>query len=126
MNNMPCKTEEQKTLTISKNDLEYIEPDKRKWVYIDLEEHDEQIRRKEQEEFYAMRKRERDRRREYQQRKKDLFLATLIFRVIGLLMIFFTALILAAHIVDDGTWSIMFFAAGMLLVLMPGYNKPKR
>jgi hypothetical protein len=126
MSNLSYKTEETTMLTITKSNSIEEKTDKRKWVYIDLEEHDEQIRRKEQEEFYAMRKRERDRRREYQQRKKDLFLATLIFRVIGLLMIFFTALILAAHIVDDGTWSIMFFAAGMLLVLMPGYNKPKR
>jgi hypothetical protein len=126
MNNMPCKTEEQKTLTISKNDLECVKPDKRKWVYIDLEAHDAEIRRKEQEEFYAMRKRERERRREYQQKKTDLFLATLIFRIIGLLIIFATTIILSTHVLEDGTWSLIFFALGGLLVIMPGYNNPKR
>jgi hypothetical protein len=117
---------EEPKLTISKNDISNEAQDKRKWVYIDLDAHDAEIRRKEREEFYALRKRERERKALHKQKRLDMFLSSLVFRCVGLAFIFLTLILLHSGLLgEDGTWSFMTFGIGILLVIMPGYNNPK-
>jgi hypothetical protein len=126
MNNLAYKEkDESKTLKVTKTGSGEYRKDKREWVFIDLEDFEYRIRQEEREKFYGSRMRERARKREYQQRKNDLFLATLIFRILGAIMIGLSFMLLAAHPLEDGTWSAITLFIGALFVIMPGYNKPK-
>lgn len=103
----------------------------RRWHYINLKEFEFQIRQEELEKYMALRKRERDRKRWYREAKIDLFKATLIPRFIGALLIamtIFTAFLFRAmgDEVIDGTWMLWTGGMGLILLTMPGCNKPHK
>lgn len=103
----------------------------RRWHYINLKEFEFQIRQEELEKYMALRKRERDHKKWYREAKIDLFKATLIPRFIGALLIamtIFTAFLFRAmgDEVIDGTWMLWTGGMGLILLTMPGCNKPHK
>lgn len=110
-----------------------MEPDEngREWHYINLKEFEFQIRQEELEKYMALRKAERDRRKWHREARIDLFKATLIPRLIGALMIamtIFTMFLFHAmgDEVIDGTWMLWAGGMGLILLAMPGCNKPRK
>lgn len=116
-------------ISVSRN----LEPDPygREWHFINLEDFEFQIRQEELRKYMALRKKERNRKRWYREAKVDLFKATLIPRVCGLMMIAMTVSTLfllraIGEVAVDGTWMLVTLGIGILLVTMPGNNKPKK
>lgn len=104
--------------------------DKRRWVFIDLEEHDFQIRQEELRKYMKLRARERRNRAWKKEAQSDLFKLSLIPRLCGILMIFMSIFtwILASKVFGevDGTYLLFTIPVGIVAMIAPGYNKPKR
>lgn len=103
----------------------------RSWHYINLKDFEFQIRQEELEKYMALRKKERDHKKWYREARIDLFKATLIPRFIGTLLIamtIFTAFLFRAMGDDtiDGTWMLWTGGMGLILLAMPGCNKPHK
>lgn len=117
-----------KNIDISTHDD--VDPyDKRRWHYIDLEEFEFKIRQEELEKHIAERRKERERRKWMKEAQVDLFRLTLIPRMCGILMIFmsiFMAVIFAKMGERDATWLMVTVPLGIGMVIMPGWNKPRK
>lgn len=104
--------------------------DKRRWYYIDMEEHDFQIRQEELRKYMALRARERRARAWNKEAQSDLFKLSLIPRMCGILMIFMSIFtwILANKVFGDadGTYMLLTIPIGLIAMIAPGYNKPKK
>lgn len=103
--------------------------DKRQWHYIDLEEFEFRIRQEELEKHIAERQKAREERRWYREAKSDLFKLTLLPRMCGILMIFmsiFTFIMLSRMGEKDGTYMLITIPLGIIMLLMPGWNKPQK
>lgn len=131
MMNTARKREEtlKKNIDISRRMSMEPDEDGRKWVYVNLKDYEFQIRQEELEKYMALRKKERDRNRWYREAQSDLFKATLIPRFIGIMMILmsiFSFAILSKLGETDGTWLLLTIPLGILLLIMPGCNKPHK
>ena len=125
------KKQENRNFDISERYVDAMqENDKRRWIFIDLEEHDFRIRQEELRKYMALRARERKSRAWKKEAQADLFKLSLIPRLCGILMIFmsiFTWILASRAFHDvDGTYMLLTIPLGILAVIAPGYNKPKR
>ncbi len=126
-------TREERMRRIDISACRNLEPDPlgREWHFINLSEFEFQIRQDEMRKYMALRRKERARRRWYREAKVDLFKATLLPRMCGLIMIAMTISTLfllraMGETMVDGTWMFVTLAIGALLLIMPGSNKPKK
>lgn len=114
-----------KNIDITENDSN----DKRKWHYIDLEEFEFRIRQEELEKRIAERRKEREERRWMREAKADLFKLALLPRMCGILMLFmsfFTFIMLSRLGEKDGTYLLITIPLGLIMIIMPGWNKPQK
>lgn len=105
------------------------ENDKRRWHYIDLEEFEFNIRQEELEKYVAQRRRERKEARWKREAKADLFKLTIIPRCVGILlgaMSVFSWMLLSGLGETDGTYLLITIPLSILLIFMPGWNKPTK
>lgn len=105
------------------------ENDKRRWHYIDLEQFEFDIRQEMLEKYIAQRRRERKEARWKREAKADLFKLTIIPRMIGICVLVLSAfswMLLSGFGETDGTYLTITVPLGLLLLIMPGWNKPTR
>ena len=91
--------------------------DNRKWEYIDLKEFEYQIRQEEREKEYQRRCRERNNRKKKYLKRRKLFIKSIPYRVIGLVLIVLSMRIL--HYDTDGTFALLTMPLGLLTLLCP-------
>ena len=106
------------------------ENDKRRWHYIDLEQFEFDIRQQELEKYVAQRRMERKTRAWKREAKCDLFKLTLIPRIVGVcilaLTVFSWMLLKGLGGPVDGPYMLITIPLGLLLIIMPGWNKPQK
>lgn len=91
--------------------------DNRKWEYIDLKEFEYQIRQEEREKEYQRRCRERNNRKKKYLKRRKLFVKSIPYRIIGLVLIILSMRIL--HYDTDGTFTLLTMPLGLLTLLCP-------
>lgn len=87
------------------------------WHYINLEDFEFKIRQEEREKEYQRRCRERSNRKKQYLKRRKLFIKSIPYRVIGLVLIVLSTRIL--HYDTDGTFALLTMPLGLLTLLCP-------
>lgn len=97
-----------------------------RWVFVDLEDFEFNVRQDERRKFFELRRRERARRRWQTEAQNDILKATIRPRLLGLLIVLMSICTFVGTGGGDGTWLMVTVPLGLLFMIMPGSNKPKR
>jgi hypothetical protein len=115
-----------KEITFQKEEPRLTPGTNPRWVFVDLEDFEFNVRQDERRKFFELRKRERARRRWTQEAQNDILKATIRPRLLGLIVVLMSICSFVGTGGGDGTWLMVTVPIGLLLMIMPGSNKPKR